>query len=112
MTQEVPGGFEQWSDAIQFAVTMLRIDQRGARMKEERLAGRLLQEPKKEVIVAWSSVVTTGIEPGYILKVDLRGFADVLDMGSERKRSQRGPKVFGLGNSRIELPLVEMKKAV
>lgn len=38
-------------------------------MKEEGLAGMLLQKSRKEVIVAWSSVVATGIESGYILKV-------------------------------------------
>lgn len=43
-------------------------------------------------------MVATGIGSGYELKVELRGFADVLDMGSKRKRDQRGPKVFGLGN--------------
>ena len=36
----------------------------------------------------------------------MRGLADVSNMGSERKRSQRGPKVFGLDNQKNLYPFL------
>lgn len=73
-------------------------------MKEEGLPGMLLQKSRKEGIVAWSSVVATGIESGYILKVAWEDLLMSQTWGLRERGVKEAPRFSAWTTRRISTP--------